>query len=114
MTDFPDSRDCPCGSSRPYAHCCGACHRGQPAATPEALMRSRFSGFVLGLEEYLLATWHTDTRPATLDLSGSPEWTCLRILDAGQDGNAGQVQFQAIYRAGQGRAGAFCKRIRIL
>jgi SEC-C motif domain protein len=29
-------------------------------------MRSRYSAFVLGLNEHLLATWHPDTRPATL------------------------------------------------
>jgi len=31
-------------------------------------MRSRYSAFVLGLADYLLATWHPATRPATLDL----------------------------------------------
>ena len=102
MTDYPDTRNCPCGSSLSYGECCGRCHRGQPAATPEALMRSRYSGFVLGLEDYLLATWHPDTRPGTLDLSGSPEWTCLRILETGANGNTGRVRFQAIYRTGQG------------
>jgi len=102
MTDYPDTRDCPCGSSRTYAHCCGACHRGQPAHSPEALMRSRYSGFVLGLGDYLLATWHPDTRPATLDLAGSPDWVSLRILEAGEDGDSGRVHFQAIFRAGKG------------
>lgn len=104
MTDFPDPRDCPCGSSLTYAVCCGNCHRGQPAATPEALMRSRYSGFVLGLADYLLATWHPDTRPATLDLSESPDWASLRILDTTDCGDTGRVHFQAIYRAGKGWA----------
>ena len=31
-------------------------------------MRSRYTAYVLGLEDYLLQTWHPDTRPATLDL----------------------------------------------
>ena len=30
-------------------------------------MRSRYSAFVLDLSDYLLATWHTSTRPARLD-----------------------------------------------
>jgi len=30
-------------------------------------MRSRYSAFVLDLRDYLLATWHTSTRPARLD-----------------------------------------------
>lgn len=29
-------------------------------------MRSRYSAFVLGLHDYLLATWHPSTRPAAL------------------------------------------------
>jgi len=29
-------------------------------------MRSRYSAFVLDLSDYLLATWHTSTRPARL------------------------------------------------
>lgn len=29
-------------------------------------MRSRYSAFVLELPDYLLASWHADTRPATL------------------------------------------------
>ncbi len=30
-------------------------------------MRSRYSAYVLGLRDYLLATWHPSTRPASLD-----------------------------------------------
>ena len=30
-------------------------------------MRSRYSAYVLGLREYLLATWHPSTRPAAID-----------------------------------------------
>ena len=29
------------------------------------LMRSRYSAYVLGLDDYLLATWHPATRPAS-------------------------------------------------
>lgn len=31
-------------------------------------MRSRYSAFVLNLPDYVLATWHPRTRPASLDL----------------------------------------------
>ena len=30
-------------------------------------MRSRYSAYVLGLIDYLLATWHPSTRPASID-----------------------------------------------
>ncbi|AZU48233.1 SecC motif-containing protein [Aeromonas hydrophila] len=35
--------------------CCGSLHRGAAAQTPEQLMRSRYSAFVLGLG----STWCT-------------------------------------------------------
>ena len=59
---------CPCGSGKRYADCCAPLHQGAPAADAEALMRSRYSAYVLGLEDYLLASWHPTTRPARLDL----------------------------------------------
>ena len=54
----------PCGSDLAYARCCEPCHLGQAAATAEALMRSRYSAYVLALHDYLRETWHADTRPA--------------------------------------------------
>ena len=59
---------CPCQSGRPYDQCCGPCHRGEPAPTPEALMRARYSAYALGDAAYVQSSWHPDTRPATLDL----------------------------------------------
>ena len=72
---------CPCESGQDYAACCAPLHGGAAAATPEALMRSRSSAFTLALEPYLLATWHPDTRPATLDLAadGRTRWLGLSI-----------------------------------
>ena len=49
--------ECPCGSGKSYAVCCGLLHTGAAAPTAEALMRSRYSAYGLGLEPYLLATW---------------------------------------------------------
>jgi len=54
----------------PYAACCGRWHTGPlhlQAPDAESLMRSRYSAYVLGLQDYLLATWHPDTRPASLE-----------------------------------------------
>lgn len=45
-------------------------------------MRSRYSAYVLGLEDYLLATWHESTRPASLGLaaqSPKPTWLGLSV-----------------------------------
>jgi SEC-C motif domain protein len=67
----PDDRDCPCGLPASYRRCCGRYHDGgsEPglAPTAEALMRSRYSAYVLGWADYLLATWHPETRPARLE-----------------------------------------------
>ncbi len=102
---------CPCGSARPYGACCGALHaafaagRGLAAPTPEALMRSRYSAFVLDLRGYLLASWHASTRPAELE---PPEpglkWLGLDVKRAAmQDADHGTVEFVARSKLG-GRA----------
>jgi len=65
-------------------------------------MRSRYSAFVLGLADYLLATWHTSTRPGELSLEHSPEWVSLSIFDSADDGDEGQVHFRAVHRSGGG------------
>ncbi|HEY7883715.1 MAG TPA: YchJ family metal-binding protein, partial [Cellvibrionaceae bacterium] len=98
-----NSQSCPCGSGHTYRRCCEPCHLGAaPAATPEALMRSRYSAFALGLAPYLLATWHSSTRPGNLNLSDSPQWQALHIFSAQQQGNNGQVEFRAIYKTADG------------
>ena len=102
----PDT-DCPCGSGRPLAECCGPYLAGS-ALPPdaEALMRSRYSAYVLGNAAYLLATWHPDTRPASLDLEeGTPtKWLGLAVKrhEHGGDGRA-VVEFVARYKI-SGRA----------
>lgn len=44
-------------------------------------MRSRYSAYVLGLEDYLLATWHSETRPPAveLDVTPRPQWLGLSV-----------------------------------
>ncbi|KQV89752.1 hypothetical protein ASC91_12220 [Pelomonas sp. Root1237] len=105
------SMPCPCGRRAAYAHCCGALHKafeagqGLTAATPEALMRSRYSAFVLDLRDYLLASWHASTRPAELE---APEpglkWLGLDVKRAAMpDADHGSVEFVARSKLG-GRA----------
>ena len=70
---------CPCGLIASYAECCGRWHGGLPAPTAEALMRSRYSAFVLANPDYLLATWHPSTRPASLVLEAEIKWLGLEV-----------------------------------
>lgn len=99
---------CPCGSALPLAACCGRYHGGPQhlqAPTAEALMRSRYSAYVLGLHDYLLATWHPLTRPATLaaDPRGL-KWLGLEVRRHGQeDDQHAVVEFIARSKLG-GRA----------
>ena len=63
------SSPCPCGSGRTYVACCGRWHAGAShlaAPDAEALMRSRYSAYVLALSDYLRATWAPETCPADL------------------------------------------------
>jgi SEC-C motif-containing protein len=68
--------------------------------TAEALMRSRFEAFRDGDADWLLASWHNSTRPASLDLTQNPRWRGLQIVDtvAGTEtDDTGIVEFKATY-----------------
>ncbi|KAA6184226.1 hypothetical protein F2Q65_12990 [Thiohalocapsa marina] len=99
---------CPCGGPAAYDECCGRyLDRGQLPDRAEALMRSRYTAYVLGREDYLLATWHPVSRPGTLDLDGEPvRWLGLkvaRVVAGGPDDSEGIVEFVARSKVG-GRA----------
>lgn len=97
---------CPCGSERVYAACCGHFHAGELAPDAALLMRSRYCAYVRELENYLLATWHPDTRPATLGFESTPrpQWLGLAVQAHDvQDGDHATVEFVARYKL-NGRA----------
>ncbi|MEJ6001929.1 YchJ family protein [Paucibacter soli] len=102
---------CPCGSAKPYAGCCGAIHlrfaqSGELSApSAEALMRSRYSAYVLELRDYLLASWHASTRPASLQPNEQGlKWLGLEVRrHRQQDADHATVEFVARSKLG-GRA----------
>lgn len=49
---------CPCKSGKKYAECCEKYHQGGLPETALALMRSRYSGYALGLADYIVRTTH--------------------------------------------------------
>lgn len=112
---LPDTAPCPCGRTAPttkrqprplpFGQCCGPLLRGeQTAADAQALMRSRYSAYVLGDVAYLRHTWHPSTCPPALSLDSDVQWLGLKIeryLPI-NDGRA-EVVFVARYRS-QGRA----------
>jgi SEC-C motif-containing protein len=96
---------CPCGIRRPYADCCGRWHAGplqHQAPDAEALMRSRYSAYVLDDLAYLRATWAPETCPA--DLAPNPpglRWLGLEVkAHAVQDADHATVSFVARSKLG--------------
>ncbi|MDO9043320.1 MAG: YchJ family metal-binding protein [Desulfocapsaceae bacterium] len=90
---------CPCNSGRPYAECCEPFFSGDRlACTAEALMRSRYTAYVVRDIAYLLKSWHPSTRPDTIDPASIPEWHDLNIIrtEKGLETDSeGVVEFQA-------------------
>lgn len=94
--------DCPCGSGKPFSACCGPRLAGDPAPTPEALMRSRYTAYVLGDVDYLQRTWHSSTRPSELDLEDGVKWLGLKVVrtEGGEKDETGTVEFVARFKVG--------------
>jgi SEC-C motif-containing protein len=65
---------CPCGSQRPLADCCDRLHQGLPASSAEALMRSRYSAYVLGRIDYLIRST-LPAQQAALDREAIQAWS---------------------------------------
>ena len=102
-----DQTACPCGSRTDYVHCCGRyLNAGYVPQTAEQLMRSRYTGFAVCDEPYLLATWHPDTRPSQVRLDEQQRWLGLNIRateEGGVDDSFGTVEFVARFKvAGKG------------
>jgi len=64
-------------------------------------MRSRYSAFAVSDEAYLLRTWHSSTRPASVEFDPAQLWTRLEVLGTTGGGllhAEGTVEFRAHYR----------------
>jgi len=93
---------CFCCSQKPFSECCEPILKNHGLAlTPLALMRSRYTAYVLSNEKHLLATWAQETRPENLTLQDtSPKWLELFIHGDGVDAtdhDRGWVDFSARY-----------------
>ena len=85
-----DTQPCPCGRSGSaskgrsrtvtFGECCSPLLQGkQFAVDAEALMRSRYTAYVLGDAAYLRRSWHPDTCPADLSLDAGMQWLGLKV-----------------------------------
>ncbi|WP_108414570.1 YchJ family protein [Limnohabitans sp. Jir72] len=98
---------CPCGRAKgksqalSFEACCAPHHISRNAPDAESLMRSRYTAFVLGDAPYLLATWHSSQRPASLVLETGTKWLGLEIKQHRSTGeHTAEVEFVARFRTG--------------
>jgi SEC-C motif domain protein len=97
---------CPCGSGDSFEECCGPIVRGAPAATAQALMRSRYSAFTLGAFDHLESSLAPESRTqfsrtAAETMFKGVEWLGLevrRVADGGAEDQTGTVEFVARFR----------------
>lgn len=95
---------CPCGSGHPLDACCGPYLDGAAAPTPEALMRSRYSAYVVGNIDHVERTHDSADgfdRAEAESMSRDMDWQSLEILsttEGGADDDEGTVEFAARYK----------------
>ncbi len=90
--------NCPCGSPLDLDACCGPLLAGEAADTPEALMRSRYTAFVLGELDHID---HTNAPEIRGDFNRAEaertvtevEWEGLEVMASSENGDTGSVEF---------------------
>jgi len=88
-----DSASCPCGSGKLFSACCEPVIQNDSADSAEALMRSRYTAYVLGYWDYLRLSWHPHTRPSHVSPADT-DWLGLTIVNATTE----SVEFIAAFR----------------
>ncbi|NRD73676.1 SEC-C domain-containing protein [Shewanella sp. VB17] len=103
---------CPCSQNNShtfvsYSECCAPYHQANSTPiTPEQLMRSRYTAFVMKQYDYLIQTHH----PAFLNTltaevlaeNDALQWLSLQIMSHHMQAYSGEVCFQAWYRDANG------------
>lgn len=114
-TKKKEALDCPCQSGFKYEKCCELLHKGGKSKLAESIMRSRYSAFVLDIPQYLLETWHSTTRPETIENDPAIKWFSLRLLSSEERNVFGEqyVTFEARFRE-NGKAYKFKERSRFI
>ncbi|SNR52185.1 YchJ family protein [Lutibacter flavus] len=98
---------CPCSIEKKYSDCCKKAHQNiGSVSSAEALMRSRYSAFVLANIEYLQKSHHSKTRPLKKEKRDIEKWTKsvkwlkLEVLNTTKDttnDSTGTVEFKAFF-----------------
>ena len=105
-TEDRSAGPCPCGSGTLTADCCARyIGGGQPAPTAEALMRSRYTAYVLGQIDWIVDSHDPKSaeevdRKSTEQWSKEAKWLGLEIKAkeaGGASDDKGMVEFVARY-----------------
>jgi SEC-C motif domain protein len=103
---------CPCGTELELDACCGPIIAGKrPAATAEALMRSRYSAYAQKNAAYIIESHDPETRgelepDATRQWADRTQWLQLEVLATeagGEHDQNGEVEFVARFRDERGQ-----------
>lgn len=93
------AQSCPCGSGNTLENCCNPYITGkQPAPTPEALMRSRYTAYTLAEVDYIYNTTAPSERKYNnkrdiLSFAKNSHWVKLEVLEAKEN----IVEFKAYF-----------------
>src|ERR1041385_652668 len=99
-----NSQPCPCGSGATFGDCCELIISGaRESETAEELMRARYSAFVAGAIDFIVASTHSRTKKE-IDLEYIRDWSLkstwhgLQILETKHvNDNKAFVSFEAHY-----------------
>lgn len=93
---------CYCGNVASYEKCCKPIHDNHSLPIhPEQLMRARYSAHVLGLVDFVIATYHpscqAERQRTEIEQSINSNWCGLEVVEAqsGSHADEGFVHFKA-------------------
>lgn len=98
-----DTTLCFCCSGLSYVHCCKPFHVGaKQAVSPEQLMRSRYSAYVMKNAKYIYLTYASEKQPENpikeiKDFAESCRFIGLDVVSTNHDATQGKVEFKAHY-----------------
>ena len=102
MTD--NDKKCPCGSDARFTDCCEPIIKGErESQTAEELMRARYSAFVVGAIDFIVASTHSRTRSEIevqyiREWSQTSTWRGLQIFETKSvNDNKAFVSFEALF-----------------
>jgi SEC-C motif-containing protein len=107
MINHSIKNQCFCGATETFEHCCKPIIDGtQPAPTAQALMRSRYSAYVIVASQYLIDSTHISQRASysKVDIEAwakESNWQKLEIFDCKKglsDDSVGEVEFKAYFQ----------------